>query len=114
MVSHFSQSPGTIDPRAMRFHRILSSQFRYESVKVLSSRRFNLRVNETGSMTLPTGRGLKVRPVSVSEKDVVVSVDVEQTIRTDLRMRNRNPVVIGVQPYEDGKLVIILESDLRE
>ena len=112
MISHLSQEPGKIDARAQRLDRILRPNFRYRSLKVIESRRFSLRYHEVGSLRLPTGRRVRVRPLSIDKRGVLMAVDVEGTLKTDLRVRNRHPVVIGAQRYRDGKLVITLEPDL--
>ena len=61
-------------------------------------------------MRLPSGKRLRVRPLQVGERGVLVAVAIEDTLQTDLRIRNGHLVVIGAEPYEEGKLVISLEQ----
>jgi len=109
MISHISNRPGDIDPAGRKLDRELRDQFRYESLRVLESRRLSLRLDEVGSVDLPNGKPLRVRPLQVGERGVLVAVAIEGTLQTDLRIRNGHLVVIGAEPYEDGRLVISLE-----
>lgn len=111
MVSHLSPEPGPIDPRGAELHRRLRNEIRYESLQVLEERRLDLAMDEIGTMQLPTGRRLRVRPMDVGKQGVLVAVDVEGSMKTDLRVPNHKFVVIGGQPYEGGRLVITLEPD---
>jgi hypothetical protein len=109
MVSHISNRPGDVDPAGRKLDRKLRDQFRYESLRVLENRRLSLKLDEVGSVRLPSGKRLRVRPLQVSQRGVLVAVTIEGILQTDLRIRNGHLVVIGAEPYEDGRLVISLE-----
>jgi hypothetical protein len=109
MVSHISDGPGAIDPRARTLDAKLRKQFRYESLAVLESRRFDLKLDQVAAMQLPNGRKFRLRPLHVGDQGVLMAVSVEGTVETDLRVRNGHLVVIGAEQYRDGKLVISLE-----
>jgi hypothetical protein len=111
LVAHLSASPGEIDPRAAGLYRQLQKDFRYESVRVLEQRRLDLLVDQVGTMRLPTGRDMYVRPIDVGETGVLVRVEVQGAIKSRLRVPNHEMVVIGGLPYEGGRLVISLEPD---
>ncbi len=108
-VTHLSKSPGAIDPKAADIHKRLRDEFRYESLRVLERRRMNLRLDEVGSLKLPTNRWVRVRPLHVGDRGVLIAVDVEGILQTDLRVENGRAVDIGAQSYEGGKLVVTLE-----
>jgi hypothetical protein len=114
MVSHISESPDgsaepRVDPRARKLDRQLRSQFRYDRLRVLDHRVLHLRLNEVGSMKLPNGHRVQIRPLLVDENGVLLAVDVEDTLDTDMRIQSDHMVVIGADRHEDGKLVISLE-----
>ena len=109
MVSHVSSAPGEIDPRARKLHQKLQGEFRYESLRVLQIRGLQLALNEVGSVGLPNGKSVRVRPLQLSGSGVLLAVDVEGAARMDLKVRNGHLVVIGAERYQDGKLVISLE-----
>ena len=109
MVSHVSSAGGEIDPRGRKLHQKLQGEFRYESLRVLQIRRLRLALNEVGSVGLPNGKTVRLRPLQVGEGGVLLAVDVEGAARMDLKVRKGHLVVIGAERYQDGKLVISLE-----
>jgi hypothetical protein len=109
MVSHTSNRAGPIDARASELHRKLQKDFRYESLRVLQTQRLALDLDEVGTLTLPSGRRFRVQPLQVGDRGVLLAVDVEGTLKTDLRVRNGHLVVLGAERYEDGRIVISLE-----
>lgn len=110
-VHHVSQRPGPIDPAAQALDRKLRADFRYQSVRVLETRRLDLAFDETGSVDLPTGRRVKVKPRRIGPNGLFMRVEVEGMLRTSLQVPNHHQVVIGAERYEDGKLVVTLEPD---
>lgn len=108
-VSQLSKSPGKIDPKAADIHARLREEFRYESLKVLERKKLKLALDQVGSVKLPTGKMVRVRPADVDDRGVLIFVDIEGILQTDLRVANGRPVDIGAQSYEDGKLVVTLE-----
>lgn len=109
MVSHISQKPGKIDPRARRLDAELRGEFRYESLRVLKQRRLTLALNELGRVALPNGSVLQLRPLSLSDRGVLMAVAVQGAVQSDLQIPNGHLVAIGVGRHGDGKLVISLE-----
>lgn len=111
-VSHASPHPGPVDPAAVRLHERLRDDFRYESLRVIERRRLDLRTGEIGGLDLPTGKRVRVRPLHMGASGVLLAVDIENTLQTDMRVPDRQPVVIGVDRYQDGKLILTLEPQL--
>jgi len=111
MVSHASQRPGPIDPAAEWLDRSLRNEFRYQSLHVIEVRHLDLRLQEIGGVVLPTGKHVSIRPLHVGDGGLLIAVDIEGTLQTDLRVANRNPVVIGVERYQDGRLIVSLQPD---
>lgn len=111
-VSHASPHPGPVDPAAAQLHERLRSDFRYESLRVIERRRLDLRTGEIGGLDLPSGKRVRVRPLHMGAGGVLLAVDIENTLHTDMRVPDRQPVVIGVDRYEDGKLILTLQPEL--
>jgi len=109
MVSWISQQPGEVDPRAKRLDAKLRSEFRYESLRVLKQQRLELAMNELAKVALPNDRELQLRPLSISDRGVLLAVTVEGSVQSDMRIPNGHLVAIGAGRHEDGKLVISLE-----
>jgi hypothetical protein len=110
-VSKHPSPPGPVDPAAAKLERRLSQDFSYKSARVMQTERMTLALNQTGSMTLPTGRLLKVKPRKLGKRGLLMWVEIEGTLRTNLRVPNHHQVVIGAQNYQDGKLVVTLEPE---
>jgi hypothetical protein len=108
-VARLSDRPGAIAPDAAGLYRHLSRDFRYRSVDIVERRDFRLRLDQSGSLRLPTGRWLHLKPRKLGDRGVLMSVEIEGRIRTSLRIPSHHEVVIGAEPYEDGKLVVSLE-----
>ena len=111
MVSHASQRPGPIDPAAEWLDRSLRNEFRYQSLHVIEVRHLDLGLQEIAVVVLPTGKHVNIRPLNVGDGGLLLAVDIEGTLQTDLRVANRNPVVIGVERYQGGKLIVTLQPD---
>ena len=78
-----------------RFHAVLKREIRYESLKVLDTQVLALQLNDIGTVKLPTGRRVRVRPMDLGEDGVLVAVEIEGSTQADLRVPNRRIVVIG-------------------
>jgi hypothetical protein len=111
MVTHVSQTPGAIDPRGEDLHKQLRRDFRYGSLEVLERRHLRVGMDEIGQMKLPNGRWMRVRPLNIARDRLLVSVEVEGSVATDLRLANHRKVSIGSHRYKDGTLVITLEPE---
>jgi len=109
MVSHISQQPGDVDPRAKRLDAKLRREFRYESLRVLKQRRFSMALNDLKRMGLPDGHELQIRLLSLSDRGALVAVTVEGSVQSDMQIPNGHLVAIGAGRHQDGKLVISLE-----
>jgi hypothetical protein len=110
-LSHASAHPGPIDPAAAALHQRLLDEFHYQSLRVLQRRRLDLKTGEIGGLDLPSGKRVRIRPLHLGEAGVLLAVDIDGTLQTDLRVRNRRPVLIGIERYEDGRLILMLQPD---
>lgn len=106
-----SPEPGGIDPAARRFHALLGKRVRYESLKVLDTKRTRLAVGDIGRVPLPTGTTFRFRPLNVGGQGVLVAVDMGPTAQGDFRVPAGKPIILGGQPYREGQLVVILEAE---
>jgi hypothetical protein len=110
-VLHASPEAGGIGAGAERFDRLLRDTVRYNSLRVMKSKRRRVALNEIERVPLPTGQDFRFRPIDASDRGVLVSVDWRKTARGDFRMPRGKPLILGGQPYENGQLVVILEAD---
>ena len=108
-VSHMSDAPGGIDPRAKRLHAKLQQQRitpRYESLKVLKQQTLRLALDEVGRLDLPNGRKLTVRPINIDEQGVFTAVTIGGLVDTDTRIKDGHLLV-----FPDGDHLISLVPD---
>ena len=111
VVTLASPKPGPIDPDVRKLHERLSQEFRYESLRVLQTKDLRLGIQEVGSMDLPTGKGVRVRPMHVGEGGVLLSVSIEGAVSGDYRVRSGQQVHFGIERYQDGKLILSIEPE---
>jgi hypothetical protein len=114
MVVHTSNQKGEVDPRAHELHEKLRKQLRYRSMRVLQEERIDLQMNQVGTVQLPDGRTMRVRPLHKGAKGVLMAVDVPGAVKFDARARNHHKVVIGAGEYEDGNLAVSIEPDYED
>lgn len=111
MVGHLSQEPGPVDPEFEALDRILTKEFRYQSLRLLAIRQMMLQLEEVGALRLPTGKIVQIRPMHLNQRGVLVAVDIEGGGQLDLRVPNQRPVVLGTESYDGGKLFFTLQPD---
>jgi hypothetical protein len=108
-VSHALDAKGAIDPRGLELDAHLKPQFRYGGLRVLQVERLDLALDEVGTLQLPNGRKLRVRPLDIGPEGAILSVSVKGTLWTDMRVRNGHLVVSGAERDAAGKLVLGLK-----
>ena len=109
IVSLASDEPGPIDPRARRIDQRLKKEFRYESLKVLDSKRKTVEVDGVMSIGLPNGKSAHVRPLSVDDRGALLAVDIEGAVKVDARATSGHLLVFGAGRHANGRLVVSLE-----
>src|SRR5262245_11547807 len=111
MVVHTSNQKGGVDPAAKELDEKLKKQLRYKSMRVIQEERVDLEVDRVGTVKLPDGRKVRMRPMHKGSKGVLMAVDVEGAVKLDARAPNHHKVVIGAGQYEDGNLAVSIEPD---
>ncbi len=111
MVVQTSNKKGEVDPRAHELHEKLKKQLRYKSMRVIQEERVDLEMNRVGTVLLPDGRKVRMRPMHKGAKGLLMAVDVQGAVKLDARAPNHHKVVIGAGEYEDGNLAVSIEPD---
>jgi hypothetical protein len=111
MVVQTSNTKGEVDPRAQELHEKLRKQLRYRSMRVIQEQRVDLQMNQVGTVDLPDGRKVRMRPLHKGAKGVLMAVDVQGAVKLDARARNHHKVVIGAGEYQNGNLAVSIEPD---
>lgn len=97
-----------IDERVRRIDAALRGRIVYDEIELVERHRMVLDVDEVGSVKLPNGERVRVRPLDVGESGALLAVDVGSK-KLDVRAHSGHLVVIGAEPYRDGQLVISVE-----
>ncbi len=108
-VASISDAEGKIDPKGKQLHDKLRKKFRYNSLRVIESRRLGLAMSEVGSIDLPDGQVFRVRPMDLAERGLLMSVEWEGAVMMDVRAKAKHLVVIGGPQFRDGQLVVGIE-----
>jgi hypothetical protein len=109
-VLQTTEKAGPIDPRAERWNQLLEKKIRYGSLHLVQSQQLTVALDGIGSVTLPTGKEFRFRPIDVGPGGVLVAVDLKGTVDGDFRIPRGKPLIIGGQPHGGGQLVVVLEA----
>lgn len=104
-----SQETGKSDPRLRSFAQDLQSVFKYSSYQLLSQNQLNLKLNVSGSVSLPGNRVMKITPKAISggraTLDLAIYVRKRQIFQTVIRLLNNNSVTVGGPKHRGGYLL---------
>ena len=109
MVSQIGEGTGGVDPAGAALHAKLQKQFRYESLKVLETRTLRLGLDQVGTLPLPNGKPLRIRPLQLTDRGLLLAAHVGD-IQTDLKLTQGHLVVIDAGRHGDGRLVVSFEA----
>jgi hypothetical protein len=83
-----------------------------QSLAILDIHRREVPVNEVWTVELPTHRSLQVRPLEVDRNQgTLLSLDVEESVQGDFRVRRGQPLVVGGPRHGDGRLVVVVDTE---
>jgi hypothetical protein len=104
-----SQGSQYFDPRLSDLVEELKSVFKYSSYELLTEDKVNLAMKETGTVSLPGKRVLKITPVQISgnrvELELVIFKNQKEIFRTVSQLLNRSSIIVGGPEYKDGYLL---------
>ena len=109
-VLRVSDEPGEVDPRVEHLDQLLRGEISYQSLRVLDTHARRLPVNEIWTLELPTEQTLRLRPLEVDREGTLLSLDVEDGLQGDFRVRPGRPLIVGGSRYGDGRLVVVVDT----
>ena len=105
-----SQKPGRDDPSLKRFKSGVKDVFSYSSYKLLSRDDLKLNQKNSGRISLPGKRSMRITSKGISENRVTLQVEIfkdnKQIFQTVVRLLNNSEVTVGGPKHEDGNLLI--------
>ncbi len=109
-----SQDSNFIDPSLSSTVRELRAVFRYSSYRLISRNRLRLNLKETGTISLPGGRLLRITPSNIRSNRVELRLSIfksrQQIFRTTVQLRNRSSMTVGGPKHKGGYLLLNISS----
>ena len=103
-----------VDPQLKRHIGELQSMFNYTSYRLLSSESLNLSLGQSGMVSLPGDRRLKITPHKIrgSRADIALQmIKQKRTVfETQVQLLNRGSLFVGGPKYQGGNLIFKISS----
>ncbi len=98
-----------IDPRCGDIHRRLRGHMaNINRIRLLNQHRYQLAFGEQARVVLPSGREVRIRPISVVRRQLHIQLEMPGVMSTRLQLSDGRPILFGNHMYEDGMLVVQL------
>ncbi|MDY6839878.1 MAG: hypothetical protein SWH78_18110, partial [Thermodesulfobacteriota bacterium] len=109
-----SQESEYRDPKLSSLIKELQSVFRYSSYRLLSEHDVGLTMKETGTVSLPGNRILRITPKQIVEDRIELKLVIlkkkEQVFETLIRLLNHRSLTVGGPKYQDGVLLFNISA----
>ena len=104
-----SQDATSVDPRISALTRKLQSVFRYSSYRLINEENMLLRIGETGTVSLPGDRMLKITPLRITgnrvELQLLIFKNERQIINSRIQVLNHDSITVGGPEHKGGFLL---------
>ncbi len=104
-----SQNAGPSSPQIKSLTEEYRSVLRYSSYKLLSQNRLNLKLNESGRVSLPGNRIMKITPKGITGNRVSLKLEIykknRKIFQTVVQLRNKSSITVGGPKYRGGNLL---------
>ena len=109
-----ARNDAVVDPKLKRHIGELQSMFNYTSYRLLSSESLNLNVGQSGMVSLPGDRRLKITPKKIhGDRADIALLMMKQTrtvFETQVQLLNRGSLFVGGPAYQNGNLIFKISS----
>lgn len=103
------EKAGSIDPGCKDLPPKLGPM-NFRSMRLLEERRVRLGIGQQYSVRLPTGKTMRMRPLSIVEHRLHMHLNMPG-LDTSFRMKPLRAVAVGGERHGDGHLLVYIESD---
>ncbi len=104
-----SQNAGPSSPQIKSLIQEYRTVLRYSSYKLLSQNRLNLKLNESGRVSLPGNRIMKITPKGITGNRASLKLEIykknRKIFQTVVQLRNRSSITVGGPKYRGGNLL---------
>lgn len=109
-----SQDTKYVDPRLRSLIGELQTVLRYSSYKLLNQHKLKLKLNETGAVSLPDKRTMKVTPLNMKKNRVTLKLLIlkkkKQVFQTEIQLLNQKNLVVGGLKHKNGYLLFNIKG----
>ncbi len=110
-VIYARKEKGVVDPDCRDLQKRLPMSF--GSLQTVQSERFRLEPGRAAQFELPTGRAVRLLPVSIVGARLHVYFELSGVMNTRLQMVSGRPVIVGGEKHRDGQLILELTPTFR-
>ena len=104
-----SRNGSGVDAQLKRHVQELQSMFSYTSYRLLSSESLNLNAGQSGTVSLPGSRRLKITPQKIRghRADIALTmIKKKRTVfQTQIQLLNHGSLFVGGPTYKNGNLI---------
>ena len=104
-----SQKSGDIDPSLRSLANELQTVFKYSSYRLLKQDDLNLKLKESGQVSLPDNLIMKITPMALSGDRSTINLEIlsgNRTIfQTVIRLLNKSSITVGGPKHQGGYLL---------
>lgn len=104
-----------VDPQLKRHVGELQSMFNYTSYRLLSSESLTLNKGQSGTVSLPGGRQLKITPHRIRGKRADIALQMikqKRTVfQTQVQLLNHGSLFVGGPKYKNGNLIFKISGN---
>ena len=110
-VIYAVKSKGVVDPDCREIQKRLPMSF--GSLQTVQSEHFELAPGSPAEFELPTGRAVRMMPVSIVGSRLHIHFELSGIMSTRMQMVSGRPVIVGGEKYGDGQLILELTPSFR-
>ena len=110
-VVHGSDKEAAADPRCEQIRNNLPIHFK--SLAEVQRKKLEVALGQAGSLKLPSGRQIRLVPISIVDDRLHVLLKMEGLVESQLRLTSGRAVIVGGEPDRDGRIIITLTPKFR-
>lgn len=110
-VIYARKEKGVVDPDCRDIQKRLPIPF--GSLQVVQSQSFRLEPGRAAQFELPTGRPVRMLPVSIVGQRLHVYFEMSGVMNTRLQLVSGRPVIVGGEKHDGGQLILELTPTFR-
>ena len=110
-VIYARKEKGVVDPDCRDIQKRLPIPF--GSLQTVQSENFRLEPGTAAQFELPTGRPVRMLPVSIVGSRLHIYFEMSGVMNARLQMVSGHPVIVGGEKHKDGHLILELTPNFR-